>query len=114
MKWPPLDHTNRRLASRGTLGEHKYRRRGTRASPEPSMPFHKKPDAIRNPEAFLELMRPCREAMTRQMSEVKPFGVFYSGMLTVVAAIDAMATLLGRPEHYWATGSTPRAEQRDQ
>jgi hypothetical protein len=45
--------------------------------------------------------------MTRQMSKVKPFGVFYSGMLTVVAAIDAMATLLGRPEHYW-TGSTLR------
>jgi hypothetical protein len=76
------------------------------------MPFHKKPDAIRNPEAFLELMRPCREAMTRQMSEVKPFGVFYSGMLTVVAAIDAMATLLGRSEHYWATGSAPRPEER--
>jgi hypothetical protein len=54
-----------------------------------------------NLEAFLELMRACREAMTRQMSEVKPFGVCYSGMLTVVAAIDAVETLLGRPEHYW-------------
>jgi hypothetical protein len=76
------------------------------------MPFHKEPDAIRNPEVLLELMRRCREAMTRQMSEVKPFGVFYSGMLTVVAAIDALATLLGRPEHYWTTGSTPRPERK--
>jgi hypothetical protein len=56
-------------------------------------------------------MRPCREAMRRAMSEVKPFGVYYCGMLTVVAAIDAMATLLiGKEDHFWATGSAPRPE----
>src|SRR5579862_8221587 len=69
------------------------------------MPFHKRPDRVRDPSAILEAMRPCRVAMTRAMSEVKPFGVHYCGMLTVVSAIDAMATLLiGREDYFWAQG----------
>jgi hypothetical protein len=71
------------------------------------MPFHKRPDRVRDPAALLEAMRPCREAMTRAMSEVKPFGVYYCGMQTVIAAIDAMATLLGQGEHFWEKGSAP-------
>jgi len=46
------------------------------------------------------------------MSEVKPFGVYYCGMQMVVAAIDALATLLiGREGYFRATGSTPPNEQ---
>ena len=47
------------------------------------------------------------------MSEVKPFGVHYCGMLTVVSAIDAMATLLiGRDDYFWAQGSNLFGGQR--
>jgi hypothetical protein len=76
-------------------------------------PFHNRPDRVRRPDAILEAMRPCREAMTRELSKVKPFGVFYCGMLTVIAAIDAMAMLLIGPENnFWAEGRAPRAQER--
>jgi hypothetical protein len=72
------------------------------------LPFHKRPDRVRDLSAMLDVLRPCREAMNREMGEVKPFGVYYCGMLTVVAAIDAMATLLiGREDYFWAKGSAP-------
>ncbi|HXW19225.1 MAG TPA: hypothetical protein VEK35_01835 [Roseiarcus sp.] len=74
------------------------------------MPFHKRPDRIRDPAKLLDAMRPCREAMTFAMSEVKPFGVHYCGMQTVVAAIDAMARLLGEGEHFWEKGTAPRRD----
>jgi hypothetical protein len=40
------------------------------------MPYHKRPDRIRNPAAILEAMRPSREAMVREQRELKPFGVY--------------------------------------
>jgi hypothetical protein len=73
------------------------------------MPFHKRPDRVQDPAMLLEAMRPCREAMTRAMPEVKPFGVYYCGMLTVVRAIDAMTILLtGREDFFWEQGSAPQ------
>jgi hypothetical protein len=74
------------------------------------MPYHKRPDRIRDPAAILEAMRPCREALLHEQAELKPFGVHYNGLSTVIAAIDAVATLLGHSEHYWSHGSAPRPQ----
>ncbi|HYC26033.1 MAG TPA: hypothetical protein VEC58_08345 [Roseiarcus sp.] len=74
------------------------------------MPFHKRPDRVRDSAGLLEAMRPCREAMIGAMSEVKPFGVYYCGMQTVVAAIDAMARLLGEGERFWEKGTAGRGD----
>ena len=74
------------------------------------MPFHKRPDHLRETAPLLEAMRACRAATTRAMPEVKPFGVYYCGMLTVVRAIDAMTILLtGREDYFWEGGSAPRS-----
>jgi hypothetical protein len=49
--------------------------------------------------------------MIREQAEIKPFGVYYNGLSTVIAAIDAVATLLGHSEHYWSHGSAPRPQR---
>jgi hypothetical protein len=64
-----------------------------------SLALPQAPRSHSQPAAVLEAMRPCREAMIREQRELKAFGVYYNGLSTVIAAIDAVATLLGsRPE----------------
>jgi hypothetical protein len=52
----------------------------------------------------------CREAMISEQRELKFFGVFYKGLSTVIAAIDALATLLVYPERHWSEGSALRPQ----
>jgi hypothetical protein len=56
-------------------------------------------------------MRPFREAMIREQREIKPFGVHYNALSMVVAATDAVATVLGHSEHYLSKGSAPRDQR---
>lgn len=47
------------------------------------------------------------------LSKVRIGGPVYHGASMVVAAIDAMATLLtGDPQHFWARGSTMTDQER--
>lgn len=57
--------------------------------------------------------RACREAMIWVQAKVRVNGPVYHSVSMVVAAIDAMATLLTRdPEYLWARGSTMTERER--
>ena len=79
------------------------------------MIYRKRSDKIDDPRALLGVMRTCRKAMTDASSTVRPMGVMYHGLGMVVAAIDALATLLvGRESYFWATGGGATEAQRSQ
>jgi hypothetical protein len=72
------------------------------------MVHRKRPDLIRDPARVLAALGACRRTMIETSAAVKPMGVMYQGLGMVVAAIDALATLLvGREGYFWATGSSP-------
>jgi hypothetical protein len=72
------------------------------------MVHRRRPDLIRDPAGVLVALGACRKTMIETMKAVKPMGVMYQGLSMVVAAIDALATLLvGREGYFWATGSSP-------
>jgi hypothetical protein len=58
------------------------------------MVYHKLSDKLTNPGPLLGVMRTCRQAMIGACSEVKPMGATYHGLTMVIAAIDALASLL--------------------
>ena len=63
------------------------------------MPYHKRPDRIRNAAAVLEAMRPCREAMIRGIAEREQAAdnsVFTNTSASVVMHDAAWAGRLGR------------------
>jgi hypothetical protein len=67
------------------------------------MVYHKRPDKLDNPGPLLGVMRTCRKAMTDASATVKPMGTVDSGLHMVIAAIDALATLLiGRKDYFWS------------
>jgi hypothetical protein len=79
------------------------------------MVHHKLPEKIANPGPLLGVMRTCREAMIRACSQVKPMGTTYQGLSMVVAAIDALASLLnGRNDYFWAKGGGATEAERKQ
>ncbi len=72
------------------------------------MVYRKLPDRISDPGPLLGVMRTCRKAMIDASTRVKPMGTVYHGLSMVVAAIDALATLLiCRPDYFWAKCSAP-------
>jgi hypothetical protein len=73
------------------------------------MVYHKLPDKIDNPGPLLAAMRTCREAMLAESNRVKPMGTFYHGLHMVVAAIDALASLLNvrRADYFWNNRGWP-------
>jgi hypothetical protein len=73
------------------------------------MVYHKLPDKIDNPGPLLGVMRACREAMLAEANRVKPMGTFYHGIHMVVAAIDALASLLNlrRTDYFWNNRGWP-------
>jgi hypothetical protein len=79
------------------------------------MVHHKLPDKIANPGPLLSVMRTCRKAMISACSQVKPRGPTYHGLTMVVAAIDALASLLmGRNDYFWAKGGGVTEAERKQ
>jgi hypothetical protein len=79
------------------------------------MVYHKLPDRVGDPGPLLGVMRTCRQAMIRASSTVKPMGATYHGLSMVVAAVDALATLMtGRREYFWTTGGCATVEERKQ
>jgi hypothetical protein len=79
------------------------------------MVHHKLPDKIANPGPLLSVMRTCRQAMITASSQVKPSGTIYHGLSMVVAAIDALASLLmGRNDYFWAKGGGVTEAERKQ
>jgi hypothetical protein len=73
------------------------------------MVYRKLPDKIGNPGPLLGAMRTCREAMLAESDRVKPMGTFYHGLHMVVAAIDALASLLNlrRTDYFWNNRGWP-------
>jgi hypothetical protein len=79
------------------------------------MVYRKLPDRIGDPGPLLAIMRTCRQAMIRASSTVKPMGTTYHGLSMVVAAIDALATLMtARRDYFWTTGAGATVEERNQ
>lgn len=65
------------------------------------------------PDAVLNALRICRDAMVDVHSNVKINGPVYHAASMVRAAIDAMATLLtGDPQYFWAQGSVMTDQRR--
>lgn len=65
------------------------------------------------PDAVLNALLICRDAMTDVHSKVKINGPVYHAASMVCAAIDAMATLVtGDPQYFWAQGSIMTDQQR--
>lgn len=66
------------------------------------------------PDAVLNALRICRDAMTDVHSKVKINGPVYHAASMVNAAVDAMTTLLtGDPQYFCAQGSAMTDQQRD-
>jgi hypothetical protein len=58
------------------------------------LPHRKRPDRIRNPDAILKAVRPCRQTMTRAVRKVKPFCFHYRGMQMIVVFVATNQTLI--------------------
>ena len=69
----------------------------------------------KDPAAAVRALRACRDAMIEVCRCVKPMGPVYHGASMVIAAIDALATLLTGQRYYFsAHGSTAGAARRQQ
>ena len=75
------------------------------------MIYRRKPDDLPDTRPVLDAMGRCRKALLTESDKVRPFGLTYKALGTVMAAIDALATLLtGRDDFYSAGGSTTGSE----
>jgi hypothetical protein len=65
-----------------------------------------------DPASVIHALRPCREAMIGVQGKVKINGPVYHGAAMVIAAIDAMATLLTGHRYYFAIEGSVAPEAR--